>query len=343
MIVDSEYPDVLPPHSRRLYGLAEGAADENVLMITEETARAFLFARFGTAVTNLALLPRQGEWSRAFRFDRAGRRYLLRFSQFREDFEKDRIAERYRTASLPVPAIVEIGESEHGVYAISEYLAGDHLDDLDEEGMNRVLPSLLAALDAAREAEVGWTSGYGGWTNNGRAPHSSWREALLDVAADRAGRIVTSSRQSLVESPMGSAPFDEAFARMRELIDHCPEARHLVHADLLNRNVLVAGDRISAFLDWGCSQYGDFLYDVAWLSMWWPWFPAWSRIDIAGEARRHYERCGVAVPVFAERIRCYELHIGLDGMLYAASRRDWEKLRQTTRRTLDLARQPVPA
>ena len=35
------------------------------------------------------------------------------------------------------------------------------------------------------------------------------------------------------------------------------------HDDLINRNLLVDGDRISAFLDWGSSIYGDFLYDIA--------------------------------------------------------------------------------
>jgi thiamine kinase-like enzyme len=41
---------------------------------------------------------------------------------------------------------------------------------------------------------------------------------------------------------------------------------HLVHSDLLHYNVLVAADRVTAVLDWGSSLYGDFLFDLAWLS-----------------------------------------------------------------------------
>jgi hypothetical protein len=57
------------------------------------------------------------------------------------------------------------------------------------------------------------------------------------------------------------------------------------HDDLINRNLLVDGDRISAFLDWGSSMYGDFLYDIAQLIFYQPWFPAWRNIAFAAEAR----------------------------------------------------------
>jgi hygromycin-B 4-O-kinase len=80
---------------------------------------------------------------------------------------------------------------------------------------------------------------------------------------------------------------------MRELVESCPEERHLVHDDLINRNVLVDGDRLSAVLDYGSSIYGDFLYDLAKLVFYRPWYAKWRRIDFAGEARalrRHWSR-----------------------------------------------------
>ena len=40
--------------------------------------------------------------------------------------------------------------------------------------------------------------------------------------------------------------------------DSGPQERHLIHSDLLNFNVLVADDLISAVIDWGSSLYGDF-------------------------------------------------------------------------------------
>jgi aminoglycoside phosphotransferase (APT) family kinase protein len=44
----------------------------------------------------------------------------------------------------------------------------------------------------------------------------------------------------------------------------------LRQAGLHDRNVLVADGMLTAVLDWSCSAYGDFLYDVAWLGFWSP-------------------------------------------------------------------------
>jgi aminoglycoside phosphotransferase (APT) family kinase protein len=48
----------------------------------------------------------------------------------------------------------------------------------------------------------------------------------------------------------------------------------VVHGDLLARNVLVEGDRISGVLDWGSACFGDPLYDAAWLLYCWGVVPA---------------------------------------------------------------------
>ncbi len=44
------------------------------------------------------------------------------------------------------------------------------------------------------------------------------------------------------------------------------------------------------------------------------------------------------MPHFDERLSCYTLRIGLDDMAYSAFRKRWEKLAETTRRTLEIAR-----
>jgi hygromycin-B 4-O-kinase len=121
----------------------------------------------------------------------------------------------------------------------------------------------------------------------------------------------------------------------------CPEERHLVHADLLHDNVLVADGRVSGIFDWGCSLYGDFLYDIAWLSFCSPLFPAWRCVDYAAEARFHYAAIGLRVPDFAARLRCYELHIGLAAQAYNAFKGRWGELEAMAQRTLALARAPL--
>jgi len=204
--------------------------------------------------------------------------------------------------------------------------------------MQALLPSLLSALDAMRLADVSTSAGYGIWGADGNAPHATWRDALLDVTNDRPTERIHGWRKRLASSPTGAGPFEEGFRRFEALVDHVPEERHLIHSDLLHFNVLVAGERIAAVIDWGCSMYGDFLYDVAWLSFWAPWYRAWNNIDFVAEAARHYVSIGLEAPRFQERLRCYELHIGLSGQAYCAFSGHWEDLEWTARRTVAVAR-----
>ena len=81
-------------------------------------------------------------------------------------------------------------------------------------------------------------------------------------------------------------------------------------------------------LDWGSSLYGDWLWDVAWFTFWQPYYTAWASADIRGEARRHFPDA----PRFEQRMRCYEIAIGLDGMAYQAFAGHADNLSWTTRR-----------
>jgi hygromycin-B 4-O-kinase len=299
--------------------------------------QAFLSARLGERIGDLEAVG-EGEWSKAFTFRVGTADYVVRFSRLDEDFFKDRRAMAFASAALPIPRLVEVGEAFEGFFALSERAFGTYMDILDDSDMRRLLPSLFAALDGAREADVSDSTGFGIWRADGNAPHRTWREALLDIANDRPTNRTHGWRARLEASSIGAEPFDECFTRLRALIEACPEARHLVHSDLLHFNVLVDADRITAVFDWGSSLYGDFVFDVAWFTFWQPWYPAWSSIDFAAEAERHYAAIGLDVPGFRERLRCYELYIGLDGMAYQAFVGRFTDVEQTARRTLAVVR-----
>ena len=139
-----------------------------------------------------------------------------------------------------------------------------------------------------------------------------------------------------------------AFAAVANLLHANPQSKiALVNGTLINPGaakivpnavVVIDGDRITAVLDWGSSKYGDFLFDIANLVFYRPWFPAWRNIDFAAEARAHYDAIGLAVPNFAERLACYTLRIALDGMSYSAFRKRWNEVELRGRRALDIAR-----
>ncbi|MBA2753376.1 MAG: aminoglycoside phosphotransferase family protein [Chloroflexia bacterium] len=308
------------------------------VLVDAAGAGAFLAERFGDGVTGVASAG-EGEWSKAFAFRHGGRDWVIRFGAIDEDFQKDRLAARFAAPDLPIPALTEIGRAFAGHYAISERATGAFIDGLDGARMRATLPSLLAMLDAVREVPIlplggsGGPGGWGGWGTDGTAPYPTWRAALLDVANDRDGTW----RERLAASPLGTGRFDEAFGHLDTLLGEASPERCLVHGDLLNRNLLVEGDRVSAVFDWGCGMYGDFLYDLAWFAFWQPWYPAWAGIDFRDAGQRHHEAIGLDVPGFDARFRACLIHIGLAGQAYNAWMGRFQNVEEIARRTMAVA------
>jgi hygromycin-B 4-O-kinase len=281
-----------------------------------------------------------GEWSKAYFFRTVdGRELVARFSGTDEDFLKDERATRFASPRLPVPRVLEIGRAFDEYYAISERAFGDYVEERDAHSMERVLPSLLNSLDAMREVDLSGTDGFGLWRADGSAPHDTWRDVLLAVATDPPSSRTHGWRERLDLFPEADRVFQAAFDAIQRLADAAPDERHLLHSDLLNFNILISeNQQVSSVLDWGSSMYGDFVWDLAWLTFWQPWYTAWASVDFVSAAHEHYARTGLKVPNFVERIRCCELAIGLDGMAYQALTGRADDLQWTTRRVQSLLR-----
>ena len=302
--------------------------------MAESGVQGFAAAHYGARATEPRLLG-AGDWSQAFAFILDGRDAVIRFGRHVEDFLKDRTMAAYSCAALPIPAVKEIGRTADGYFAVSERAAGQLLNDLDGAGMRAALPGLLRALAELRALDPPG-GGYGGWAPDGTAAAASWPEALLAVGQETAR--VQGWQAAMAASPVGTSPFREAYARLQELVTGLPPSRHIIHGDLANRNILVQGAKITAVIDWGNALYGDYLYDAAWLSYWWPWFPAWQAIDIGQELHRHWAQQG-GIPVDTEhRLLTYLVHIGLDAMCYSAFKQRWDDLARTADQVLELAR-----
>jgi hygromycin-B 4-O-kinase len=300
--------------------------------VDRDAAAGFLAERYGPDVQGVAELG-GGDWSRAFSFRLGDRDLVARFGRHVEDFIKDQQAMAFARPELPVPAVLEIGEALGGFCAISERRFGLFLESLNERQWRSLMPALLCALDVLREIPP---PGSGAdWASAGVGVPAGWREWLLGSLEDHPGERVSGWRSRLRETPEVEAVFVSGERALRARIGACPEARHLIHRDLLNRNVLVAEDasRLTAVFDWGCSVAGDFLYEVAWLTFWAPWYAALDALDFRRVIAQHYGAIGLAVESFDERLTCYELQIGLEHLAYAAFTGRKDDLQSVARRT----------
>jgi hygromycin-B 4-O-kinase len=285
--------------------------------LTFADAQSFIRGHYGDRASPLKPLG-GGAWSKAYALLLDGKEVVARFGAHGDDYSKEQVMSVYSSAQLPIPNVLEVGEAPGGFFAVSERAHGEFLDELSEANMRAVLPSLLSALDAVQEVDVSGTTGYGHWTPAGKAPHSTWPEALLDIAVDRNGGRIQGWRRALESSPTGAKPFDNAFDVLRELTSDLPAERHVIYADWMYHNVLVDHGHINAVVDWGSSKYGDHLYDAAWLLFCWSWSPQLSAIDIRHELDRHWVAQGFVPDDLDHRLLAYQIHIGLGAQAHNA-------------------------
>lgn len=281
----------------------------------KQSANSFVKARFGERAQSFQPLA-EGDWSRAYSLLLDGNEAVIRFGSYVADFEKDRVMSTFRSEILPIPRVIEVGETENGFYALSERVTGKHLDELDGNEIRLVLPQLLDALYELQKHDLTSTQEIGLWRPDGVGP--SWGTELLSVAEPR--DRLAGWRERLDAAPWEAQVFDAGVEKLRELVPQLPECRGIVHNDLLNRNVLVDGGRLSGLIDWGNAFYGDPLYDHAWFLYWWSWYPQWQSVDLRQILERHWDKNGGQPLQLELRLRCCLLHIGLDHIAYCAFR-----------------------
>jgi hygromycin-B 4-O-kinase len=291
---------------------------------------AFLAEHFDRDSADVALAG-AGAWSQCFAFRRGGEELVVRFGRYGDDFRCDQLAAAYRTPDLPIPEVLAIGRAFDGYYAISTRVQGVPLESVGAAQWRALVPSLAAALEAMRSADISATSGYGGWGADGQAPHARWSDHLLRVGDDTPQHRTHGWRARLATRPDADATFARGFALLGGLAS-IDVPRFLIHADLINRNVLVSEAAVAGIFDWGCAIYGDHLYDLAWFEFWSPWYPELDMDLLRGELERRWRVAGYAPERRDERLAACYLHIGLDHLAYNAHLADWDALTATAER-----------
>ncbi|HMJ77041.1 MAG TPA: aminoglycoside phosphotransferase family protein [Iamia sp.] len=261
----------------------------------------------------------EGEWSRCFAFRSGSRDLVVRIGAHREDFERDRRAAALAPPDLPVPEVLGLGEAPVGCWCISTRAWGMPLEHLDAAGWERALPSVLAMLGALAAVDVSAHPQWGSWDGSGRALHPSWEAVLLAIGIDDDPEYrVAGWLAALDAHPEDAALHRRGLAVLAELAADLDPPRGLVHGDLVNRNVLVSGDQVTAVFDWGCARYGDPLFDVAWLDVWTPWHPAIAEVRFRERALAHLGAHGLDLTDADARIRAIQIYILVEALGYSS-------------------------
>lgn len=265
-----------------------------------------------------------GAWSAAFRSDDDR---IIRVGPHVADFRVDAEMSAYSSAQLPIPKVFELGRLEppddEFYFCVSEFAPGEPLEAATAGEWVSLVPAVADLFDAMRAI----TPPVGEAT-------PTWPEVLLD--RDDSDDRLRGWQQRLAAHPVLSGAYDAAMARLGELCalpavaDVTPT---LLHCDLINRNVHVAGGAITGVFDWGCRRWGDHLYELAWFEFWAPWHP---NLDLAALRAELVRRWGED-PHPARLAACL-LHIGADHLVYHTVIDDPEGGRQVLDRmtTLDL-------
>ncbi len=295
--------------------------------ISEEDTLAFLKEKLGDDIGEVTFLI-GGDWSQAYSFVHSGKKYVLRWCKSAETFEKDSFAVSFSNEAIPVPSIIDMGSNLGEFYAISEFSQGTFLEKLTSIQLEATIPALFQLFDALRSTDLSRTTGYGGWDKNGKGNSSSWREYLLDIKNEPRNKELQGWYQALANSEVGVESFDSLYEQMETLVDKCPEDRQLIHADLLNSNLMVSGNKISAVIDWQCSMYGDSLYEIAWFMYCRQYFPQFDTLQLCQQALKHYQVTTGNTTNVEERLLAYQIHIGLGAVAYNSFKKDWKRVQK---------------
>lgn len=296
--------------------------------IDQKLVTSFLEGYFNQPIDELIYIE-GGEGSQAFSFSANGAEYIIRVNTRNYSFLKDLYASKhFQSLKVPIPKIIEVGSiDEKYYYAISERAHGKRVDKLSEDEQGVVLPKIFETLGEIHGMDINNTKGYGEWDSNGEASYESWKEFITSIERSATGK---DGDPNLFETTiLEKDVWDKVYTEILALIPFCSEERKLLHGDSGFDNMLSDGQQITGVIDWGESKYGDFIYDYAWLSY-------WSNQRHGNALREYYRERNITLPNFEERMRCYELHIGLGALCFFAFSEQKDKYEKNKERLLKL-------
>ena len=294
-----------------------------------DEVRSWLEHHHGGAIDDLVAL-RGGYWSSAYAYESDGAELVLRLGADDAGYRIDAAAHGFAAADVPVPEVLHIGPALGRHAAISRRLHGTFIEEHSAGDADWVGPALADLLAGFRRVpgrdRTEWyvPDGVIGWAD--------WLLPQLERPAD----LEVTWSEAATRQPELDSVFDAAVTEVRRTLPTFPERRDLIHGDLFHQNVLLADGAVSGVFSWKLSAFGDFMFDVAFCSLWRPWFPVIDGADI-------WERTLAADDLREEdladaelRHRTYQLHIAAAHVLWFVRSEDDDNLSKLLAVTAEL-------
>ena len=265
----------------------------------------------------------KGWWSQAYSLRHDGKDWVLRINGSDKDFRKDQKAWELLHNIIPIPEIKMIGKFKDDFFAISEKCHGTTLID-EHVTSPEIVFSLFDALLRIKAFNTKELKGWGLMNENFEGAYNSWEDWLLSFHNHKMDYTL---QQLVNDGLLESMLHKVALNRIKQLLPFCKTEKYLVHGDAGFDNVLCDEKEITGVIDWGEAALGDFLYDIAYL------FFNTETIDYKGYWRQFVQQRQIEVPFMEERLKCYQMIIGLNSVAIAAHTRN-EKIYQLDRNKL---------
>jgi hygromycin-B 4-O-kinase len=291
--------------------------------VDRESILALLREAFDLPIQDLT--PVQGgPVAQTLSFRVSEKEYILRFTSSSMDasYQKEAfIYEHFASPEIPIPPVLKVGRLGDSYYAIAQKMPGRGLNFLSQDEYQQALPSIIQTLVAIHQVKVHEGQDFGGFDDHGIGVSPSWKGFIAKVNEEERpdgffGKWHVLFSTTFLERDL----FETVYKHMLRLLEFCPEERHLVHGGYGHNNLLTQEGKVTGVLGWFDAMYGDFVYDIARIDLWPPY-----GIDYAEFFHQYYASKGISLPNYRERMTCYKLYTGLDGMRFFAKTNNREK------------------
>jgi hygromycin-B 4-O-kinase len=289
-----------------------------------------IWEKYGLPFSEVHVLA-EGVFSRAYAFHAAGRDLVIRVGSSIRGFMKDDWAYRHLSpGGIPIPETLAQGKiNDQAFFCISQRIPGTTLDKTrgwaEERSIARSLVDIIWKLSSLPVPEG---TGFGTLSGSGQGSFPSWRSFLTcfqgwpDMIHHGVSETLLDFDALFERSFLDRKVVDSCIREIRAWAPCCPDSPHFVHGDLGFGNCVTDGSSITGVLDWAELLCGDFLVDVAAQD-----FGRGDTLysDLFLESAKERD---IPLPHFRERLRCYQLLMGLKSIFLEANRGQEEWYRE---------------